>query len=213
MSGHRLASEWLARVLHIVAIALLSITSVLAVQQTAFTDESATRYGYDEGTAPSTSDDHQVRIHHADQRILGGGATSSASAHGYDDLSDRARAYSRPSGYRLAPQTTLYRAVSKAELDDVAANGFRASERSMSGKFFAETPEHAAEWGRRLIYGKEGIPFHVVETRVPTSFADRLMRWDKLDGIGPARYVDDFLLDELNRLRSPIVDLPAIPRG
>ncbi len=116
MSGHRLASEWLARVLHIVAIALLSITSVLAVQQTAFTDESATRYGYDEGTAPSTSDDHQVRIHHADQRILGGGATSSASAHGYDDLSDLARAYSRPSGYRLAPNTARAGAGSLDEL-------------------------------------------------------------------------------------------------
>lgn len=139
--------------------------------------------------------------------------TAAASGRGYDDRANDARALTRPSEYRLAPRTTLYRAVSKAELDDVAANGFRASERSMSGKFFAETPEHAAEWGRRLIYGKEGIPFHVVETRVPTSLADRLMRWDKLDGIGPARYVDDFLLDELNRLRSPIVDLPAIPRG
>jgi hypothetical protein len=34
----------------------------------------------------------------------------------------------------------------------------------MEGKWFAEQPHHAAEWGTRF-YG-EG-PFHILETRVP----------------------------------------------
>lgn len=44
----------------------------------------------------------------------------------------------------------------------------------MSGKFFAETPEHAAQWGARL-NGGEGA---VVGTDVPNSFAEQLMRWE-----------------------------------
>ncbi|MFV0460788.1 MAG: hypothetical protein ACK5MT_18690 [Actinomycetales bacterium] len=46
----------------------------------------------------------------------------------------------------------------------------------------------------------------VVTTRVPTSVADKMMRLEKLDGIGPARYADDLSL--LNRTMDGIRVLP-----
>jgi hypothetical protein len=73
-----------------------------------------------------------------------------------------------------APQTTLYRAVSTAEADDIARfGGFRAGPNSCEGKLFATTAEDAAQYGRinnALTPG--GSPFHIVETRVPTSLAN-----------------------------------------
>jgi hypothetical protein len=54
----------------------------------------------------------------------------------------------------------------------------------------------AEQWGQWLNGGEGGI----VGTSVPRSFADQLMRWEKLDSIGPARFVDPGQLDWLNRL-------------
>lgn len=65
-----------------------------------------------------------------------------------------------------------------------------------TGKHFAESAEHAEQWGQWL-NGDEGA---VVELSVPRSFADQLMRWEKLDSIGPARFADPGQLDWLNRL-------------
>lgn len=105
------------------------------------------------------------------------------------------------SGFAAEDSTTLYRAVDPNELADVRATGqFRAGGPSMSGKFFAENPEDAAQWGQTLNGGQGAV----VGTRVPSSFADQLMRWEKLDGIGPARYVDESQLSEFNRLLSGI---------
>lgn len=70
----------------------------------------------------------------------------------------------------------------------------------MSGKFFAETPEHAAQWGAAL----NGGVGTVVGTKVSSPFAAQLLRWEKLDGIGPARYVDENQLDEFNHLLSSV---------
>jgi len=45
----------------------------------------------------------------------------------------------------------LYRAVSPQELADIRSyRGLRPIPSSLQGKWFAETPEHAAEWGRKL---------------------------------------------------------------
>lgn len=82
--------------------------------------------------------------------------------------------------------TTLYRAVSHAEYADLTANGvFRAGPNSYEfGKFFAETGEHATQWGTKL----EGAGnFRVIEAQFPTSTANQFMRWPSLDNIGPAR--------------------------
>jgi hypothetical protein len=90
-------------------------------------------------------------------------------------------------------------------LEDVRATGqFRSAGSGMSGKFFAENAEDAATWGERLNGGQGAV----VGTEVPTSFADQLMSWEKLDGIGPARYVDKSQLDEFNGLISGIWEVP-----
>jgi hypothetical protein len=83
--------------------------------------------------------------------------------------------------------TTLYRAVSTAEHADIMATGaLRAGQNSYAtGKFFAESAEHAAQWGTRL----EGAGnFRIIEATFPRSAADQFMRWERLDGIGPARF-------------------------
>ena len=48
----------------------------------------------------------------------------------------------------------------------------------------------------------EGVGnYYVVEVELPTSVAQGLLRWDKLDGIGPARY------GELYQLQDAVVRL------
>jgi hypothetical protein len=82
--------------------------------------------------------------------------------------------------------TTLFRAVSEAEFKQLMTTGkFAAGPNSLGGKFFAETAEHAAKWGEAMM-GKGG--FRIIQADLPTSAADKLMRWERLDGIGPARY-------------------------
>jgi hypothetical protein len=81
---------------------------------------------------------------------------------------------------------TLYRAVSEAEWQQLMRTGkFEAVPSSLEGKFFAESAEDAAQWGEML----EGAShYRIVEVNLPTSVANSLLRWEKLDGIGPARY-------------------------
>jgi RHS repeat-associated protein len=100
----------------------------------------------------------------------------------------------------------LYRHVSPAELADLRSTGgqFRPGGGSMEGKWFAESAEHAAEWGRRLNAGTGSV----VSVRAPRDFADSLFRHPKLDQIGPARYVDFDKLPEFNRLHSGFRELP-----
>lgn len=46
----------------------------------------------------------------------------------------------------------------------------------------------------------------IVTTRIPTSYADTLMRLERLYGIGPARYVEN--LSEFNRVINGFEVLP-----
>jgi hypothetical protein len=89
----------------------------------------------------------------------------------------------------------LFRHVSPDELADIGKNGFRPGAGSLDGKWFAESGEHAAEWGRVLNGGNGSV----VKVRAPTSFGNQLMRLEKLDGMGPARYVEPHQLAQLNR--------------
>jgi RHS repeat-associated protein len=89
----------------------------------------------------------------------------------------------------------LFRHVSPGELADIGEHGFRAGPNSLGGKWFAESGEHASQWGRVLNNGEGSV----VKVRVPDSFANQLMRLEKLDGIGPARYAEPHQLDMLNR--------------
>ena len=75
---------------------------------------------------------------------------------------------------------------------------FAAIPSSLEDKFFAESAEDAAQWGERL----EGAGhYHIVEVEFSTSVAENLLRWEKLDGIGPARY------GELHQLQDAVVRL------
>ena len=80
----------------------------------------------------------------------------------------------------------------------MATNVFKAGPNSLGGKFFAESAEDAAQWGDKL----EGAGnYKVISATFPKSAADSFIRWDRLDGIGPARYGE---LDELNAA-NPII--------
>ena len=62
---------------------------------------------------------------------------------------------------------------------------FEASHNALGGKFFAESAQDAAQWGGAL----EGAGrYRIVEIELPIDVAHTLMRWERLDGIGPARY-------------------------
>ena len=95
----------------------------------------------------------------------------------------------------LRRETTLFRHVDDVELASIKATGeFRTGGTSVDGKYFGESAEHAAEWGRRL----NGTRGTVVSARVPNRIANGMKRFDKLDGIGPARFVDGPDLGDLN---------------
>jgi RHS repeat-associated protein len=87
----------------------------------------------------------------------------------------------------IAETTSLYRAVSHAEAAQLAQTGKFAAGAGQyeTGKFFAESAEHAAEWGTKW---QGPGNFRVIEARLPTSTADSFMRWERLDTIGPARF-------------------------
>ncbi|MGQ0744347.1 MAG: RHS repeat-associated core domain-containing protein [Acidimicrobiales bacterium] len=100
-----------------------------------------------------------------------------------------------------ASKTSLFRSVSTAEADDIARfGGFRAGSNSYEGKLFASTAEDAARYGRinnALTPG--GSPFHIVETRIPTSLANSFERMT-LDGM-QAVHVAESQLGALNVAR------------
>lgn len=75
----------------------------------------------------------------------------------------------------------------------------RTTHRCWTRKSGPDTDD-AIKWGAWLNSGQGGV----VSTRVPRSFADQMMRWDKLDGIGPARFSSPGQLDTLNRVMSGI---------
>jgi hypothetical protein len=86
------------------------------------------------------------------------------------------------------PVVLLYRAVSLLEFERVMRTGrFTPMPGSLAGKFFAESPEHAARWGDHL----EGPGnFRILEVEVLAATADTFRRWPRLDGVGPARYAE-----------------------
>lgn len=76
----------------------------------------------------------------------------------------------------------------------LAEQAFMAGENSLSGKWFAESADDAAKWGELM----EGPgQYEVIRVRVPKGAADSMLRLERLDGIGPARY------GELNQVNVP----------
>ena len=93
--------------------------------------------------------------------------------------------------------TTLYRAVSKAELDDIAANGVRTTAGGYeTGKLFATSLDDAAKFGKNN-FKLDGIPNHLIKVDVPNSVMKNAhkFRADSMDAISiPA--------NQLNKLNS-----------
>jgi len=93
--------------------------------------------------------------------------------------------------------TRLYRAVGPAEFEQLMKTGkFAAGPNSLGGKFFAETAEHAAAWGEKMMGTGN---FRIITADVPTRAASQFMRWSRLDAIGPAVHA------ELEQLEGAIV--------
>lgn len=73
----------------------------------------------------------------------------------------------RAAGLAAEGSTTLYRAVSKAELGDIAENGIRViSGGYETGKLFATSLDDAAKFGRNN-FMLDSIPNHLIKVDVP----------------------------------------------
>jgi len=81
-------------------------------------------------------------------------------------------------------RTTLYRAVSKAELDDIAINGVRNSPGYETGKLFATSRQDAANFGR-LNYKFDKQPFTIIKTSISNRYIPMLYRgeMDLMQGV------------------------------
>ena len=90
----------------------------------------------------------------------------------------------------------LYRAVCDAEFSQVLrTRRLETIPQSLEGKWFAETIENARAWGH-WFSGISGMNHaRIVVVDIPDAMAARLFRLDRLDDIGPARFVS---LDELD---------------
>ncbi len=151
-------------------------------------------------------------------------ASASSTAYAYDDVDFFARVVgsevcsgsassfvaTSAAGAGGDGSVTLYRAVSQAESDDIAAiNGFRPGPNSYEGKLFAATAEDAASYGRINDTSRPGgEPFHIVETRVPASLARPLDT--PLDGMTAVHIAED----QLPRLGPPTIwdSVPWVPK-
>ena len=80
---------------------------------------------------------------------------------------------------------------------------------SLQGKWFAETPENARQWGQRLYQDV----FHVIQVDIPEDVADQMFRLSALDQIGPARYAEDDVLALINLQNQRISEVPATIAG
>jgi len=72
-------------------------------------------------------------------------------------------------GGATSESTTLFRAVSQAELTDIGANGLRTTSGGYeTSKLFTTTSENAAEFGK-LNFSFDGISNTIIEAKVPNT--------------------------------------------
>ena len=101
----------------------------------------------------------------------------------------------------------VYRAISKAEWDDLRHSGrFRPGHPSYQGKWVMPRLNHAVAIGK-ILYQFEGIPFHLVEIELMGDDMSELFLDAFRDRIGPAYYLNVDQLDRLRLIRE-IVDIP-----
>ena len=100
----------------------------------------------------------------------------------------------------------LYRAISRAELEDLRVTGrLRAAPSTCEGKHFACTLVAARMWGEAL-YG-DGR-FEILRVEFADDVFAELYAWETLDGIGAARFAT---IEQLEGIRAVEVveDEPA----
>jgi hypothetical protein len=98
---------------------------------------------------------------------------------------------------RASKRIPLYRAVSQAELDDIALNGIRNLPGYETGKLFAGSVQDATNFGR-LNYRFDKLPFTIIKTSIPKKYGSMLYRgeMDLMQGISVPRSL-------FNRLSKP----------
>jgi RHS repeat-associated protein len=132
--------------------------------------------------------------------LLGEAATVTAMAEGAGALWQIGKSLSNARGGTAPPATplgatgptqssssvtTLYRAVSGAEYEQLMKTGKFEAAGGAEGKYFATTYDHAAMWGQKMM--GEGN-FRVVQTQVPNEAVQNFYYFSFLDRIGPAYY-------------------------
>ena len=99
---------------------------------------------------------------------------------------------------------TFYRAVSFAELADFRQTGtLRSRVGSCEGKHFALSIQDANHWGESF-YGSGR--FALIQIDIDDAVAATFMRWNRIDGIGPACFAT---IDQLEGAKiSEVMDEP-----
>jgi hypothetical protein len=133
--------------------------------------------------------------------VIGGELSAGMQSQFTDDI----LGLGKPGTKLISPELSgenvrLYRAISDAEYQQIIKTGkFETGPSSMGGKFFAERASDAAKWGD-YFYGPGGN-YRIIEIELRGSVANNFMRWERLDGIGPARYAElEQLFDYIIRL-------------
>jgi hypothetical protein len=185
-SGHLRSRSWRA----LVATVLAALTTLLTAGMTTAT---AATFTYDVPTV-ARLDVHKVHIGEGPTALL------SEARHGAASRLTWARGtsttpYDPVVATEAGDTVQLFRHVDPAELQDIQSSGQFQLGPNTTGKYFAESADHAGQWGQMVNNGEGAI----VETNVPRSVVDQLYGWDKLDGIGPARFVSPDQLDWFNR--------------
>ena len=95
----------------------------------------------------------------------------------------------------MARASQFYRTVSLSEFQDLRSSGaFRVGD-GAEGKYFWETRRDAAQFGFKTEGHYHPDGYRVVAADVPASVVARAFRFPRLDGIGPALFID---LDDLS---------------
>ena len=99
--------------------------------------------------------------------------------------------------------TTLFRAVSKAELDDIAQNGLRTTAGGFeTGKLFATTLDDATRFGKNN-FKLDGVPNFLIRVDVPNSVAQTPLRLDFM-------YAVSIPANQLNRLKATPINFSPL---
>lgn len=100
--------------------------------------------------------------------------------------------------------TSLYRAVSSRELDDILNNHIIRTDPSEvtqafeSGKWFTNSVDLAGKWGE-YFSKMEGQPYYVIEINMPQTIVNQMTYEPFLD-YGPAWFADESVLVALNQV-------------